>query len=174
MEFRRFVDAIDAAVPVELDAHLILRQLCHSQDGTHLSFAGVASALSRVLHTDGFVLAPSGREMVRVVDGKTTQARVYRSTRELEETIARYVESTNTHPKPFVWTESTDGILASLHRFCIRKSDSGHQTIIELRVEELLVLRLPSLGSLVAAGFQEAATVHQTGHGRARIRWRAQ
>ena len=51
---------------------------------------------------------------------------VYRSTRVLEEAIARYVESTNAHAKPFVWTKSADDILASLSRFCMRRYHSGH------------------------------------------------
>ena len=51
---------------------------------------------------------------------------VYRSTRELEEAIARYVESTNAHAKPFVWTKSAEDILASLSRFCRRTYNSVH------------------------------------------------
>ena len=39
---------------------------------------------------------------------------VHRSTRELEEAITRYVESTNAHAKPFVWTKTADEILASV------------------------------------------------------------
>jgi benzoyl-CoA reductase/2-hydroxyglutaryl-CoA dehydratase subunit BcrC/BadD/HgdB len=51
---------------------------------------------------------------------------VHRSTRELEEEIRRYIEVTNHHPKPFVWTKTADEILASVGRFCKRISDSGH------------------------------------------------
>ena len=42
---------------------------------------------------------------------------VYRSTRELGEAIARYVESTNAHAKPFVLTNSAYEILARLRHF---------------------------------------------------------
>ena len=52
---------------------------------------------------------------------------VHRSTRELEEAITRYVESTNTHAKPFVWTRTADEIPASVRRFRMRTSNSGHQ-----------------------------------------------
>ena len=51
---------------------------------------------------------------------------VHRSTREPEEAITRYVESTNAHAKPFVWTKTADEILASVRRFCVRTSNSGH------------------------------------------------
>jgi hypothetical protein len=36
---------------------------------------------------------------------------VHRSTRELEMAIRWYVEITNGHPKPFVWTKTADEIL---------------------------------------------------------------
>jgi hypothetical protein len=29
-------------------------------------------------------------------------------------------------PKPFVWTKTADDILASIERFCLRTSQSGH------------------------------------------------
>jgi transposase len=51
---------------------------------------------------------------------------VHRSTRELEDAIRRYIEATNYHPKPFVWTKTADEIFASVARFCKRISDSGH------------------------------------------------
>jgi hypothetical protein len=45
---------------------------------------------------------------------------VHRSTRELKAAIERYTAATNAAPKPFRWTKSADGILASIHRFCVR------------------------------------------------------
>jgi hypothetical protein len=40
--------------------------------------------------------------------------------------IRRYVDITNAHPKPFIWTKTADEILASVARFCQRISNSGH------------------------------------------------
>jgi transposase-like protein len=51
---------------------------------------------------------------------------VHRSTRELEAAIDRYLTVYNEAPKPFVWTNTADEILASVARFCHRISDSGH------------------------------------------------
>ena len=45
---------------------------------------------------------------------------VHRSIKELEEAIARYLETTNAEPKPFVWTKTADHILARVGRFCQR------------------------------------------------------
>ena len=51
---------------------------------------------------------------------------VFRSTRELEQAIERYIDRHNAAPKPFVWTKTADQILTTIARFCKRISDSGH------------------------------------------------
>ncbi|MDR0779891.1 MAG: IS630 family transposase, partial [Pseudomonadales bacterium] len=50
----------------------------------------------------------------------------HRSTQELERAIRQYLEINNANPKPFNWTKSADAILASIERFCLRISNSGH------------------------------------------------
>jgi hypothetical protein len=50
----------------------------------------------------------------------------HRSTRQLEQAIHHYLELNNSAPKPFVWVKSADDILASIERFCLRISNSGH------------------------------------------------
>jgi len=50
----------------------------------------------------------------------------FRSTRALERAIRTYIDSTNQHPKPLVWTKSADDILATLQQFCQRTSNSYH------------------------------------------------
>lgn len=41
----------------------------------------------------------------------------------------------NEQPKPFVWTKTTDEILATIARFCHRISDSGHLHFLDIEVE---------------------------------------
>lgn len=50
----------------------------------------------------------------------------HRNTLELERAIREYIDVTNRHPKPFVWTKTADEILASIERFCQRISGTGH------------------------------------------------
>jgi hypothetical protein len=50
----------------------------------------------------------------------------FRSTQALEAASRRYIEVSNTDPKPFVWTKSADDILDSIKRFCQRTSNSVH------------------------------------------------
>jgi hypothetical protein len=50
----------------------------------------------------------------------------HRSTRQLEQAIRHYLDLNNQSPKPFTWSKSADGILASIERFCLRTSNSRH------------------------------------------------
>ena len=126
VDFRRFLDAIDASVPAEQDVHLILdnsaihktaliRRWLAQRPRYHVHFTPTSSSWLNLVE-----------RWFGLLTEKQLRRGVYRSTRELEEAISRYVESTNAHAKPFVWTKSADEILASLGRFCMRTSNSGH------------------------------------------------
>lgn len=126
VEFRKFLEAIDAAVPGPLQVHLILDNY-----GTHKT-----PLIHRWLirhprfHTH---FTPTGASWINLVERwfaalteKQIRRGVHRSTRELQAAIEQYIRTTNAHPKPFVWTKTADQILENLARFCIRISNSGH------------------------------------------------
>ncbi len=126
VEFRRFLDAIDAAVPTALAVHLILDNY-----GTHKTPA-IHRWLARRprfhLH-----FTPTGASWINLVERwfatlteKQIRRGVHRSTRELEEAIRAYVQRYNANPKPFIWTKTADEILASVARYCNRISGTGH------------------------------------------------
>jgi len=125
VEFRKFLDRIDAAVPVALDVHLILD-----------NYATHKTPLIHRCHPRFHVhFTPSGASWLNLVERwfaalteKQIRRGAHRSTRELEDAIRRYIEVTNHRPKPFVWTKTADEILSSVarSRFCKRISDSGH------------------------------------------------
>ena len=50
----------------------------------------------------------------------------HRSTRALEDAIRLYLAIHNEDPKPFVWIKTADEIFASIQRFCLRTSETGH------------------------------------------------
>ncbi len=126
VEFRKFLDCIDAAVPAGLDAHLILDNY-----GTHktpLIHRWLARHPRFHVH-----FTPTGASWLNLAERwfaaltqKQIRRGVHRSTRDLEEAIRRYIEITNGRPKPFVWTKTADEILASVGRFCKLIYDSGH------------------------------------------------
>ena len=126
IEFRKFLDTIETAVPVDFDVHLILDNY-----GTHktaLIRRWLAKRSRFHLH-----FTPTGASWLNLVERwfallteKQIRRGVHRSTRELETAIRRYLALTNDAPKPFVWTKTADEILESVARFCRRTSGSGH------------------------------------------------
>lgn len=126
IEFRKFLDIIDASVPKDLDIHIILDNY-----GTHKTPSIHRWLLKHPRFTLHFT--PTSASWINMVErwfGKLTDKQirrgVHRSTAELEAAIMDYLEVTNEHPKPFAWTKSADQILAAVARFCLHTSNSGH------------------------------------------------
>jgi transposase len=126
VEFRKFLDHIETAVPAALDVHMILDN--YATHKTPLIHRWLARHPRFHVH-----FTPTGASWLNLVERwfaalteKQIRRGVHRSTRELEDAIRRYIEATNDHPKPFVWTKTADEIFASVARFCKRISDSGH------------------------------------------------
>ena len=126
VEFRNFLATIDAAVPGDLELHLILDNY-----GTHKT-----PAIKRwLLRHPRFHLhfTPTGGSWLNLVERwfallteRQLRRGVHRSIRELEDAIRTYLEHHNRHPKPFIWTKTADQILDAVARFCKRISNSGH------------------------------------------------
>jgi transposase len=126
IEFRKFLDEIDAAVPAELEVHLILDNA--STHKTALIQRWLAKRPRFHLH-----FTPTSSSWLNLVERwfaalteKQIRRGAHRSTRALEDAIYGYIDSTNEEPKPFIWTKSANQILDSIARFCKRTSDSGH------------------------------------------------
>jgi transposase len=126
VEFRKFLDTIDQAVPSDLAVHLILDNY-----GTHKT-APVRRWLAKRprFHVH---YTPTSASWINLVERwfaalteKQIRRGVHRSVRELETAIKQYLDVSNGSPKPFVWTKTADEILASVARFCSRTSGSGH------------------------------------------------
>src|SRR6185436_12096260 len=126
VEFRKFLDTIDAAVPNDLDVHLILDNY-----GTHKTEAIRRWLAKRPRFHVHFT--PTSSSWLNLVERffaalteKQIRRGVHRSVRELETAIKNYLAVTNESPKPFAWTKSADEILASVARYCARTSGSGY------------------------------------------------
>ena len=126
VEFRRFLDTVNAAAPADLDVHLILDNY-----GTHktpLIQRWLVRHPRYHLH-----FTPTGSSWINLVERwfatlteRQLRRSAHRSTQELEGALNRYVETYNQDPRPFVWTKTADHILEAVARFCKRTSDSGH------------------------------------------------
>jgi len=126
IEFRKFLETIDAAVPADLAVHLILDNY-----GTHKT----PSIHRWLVRHPRFHLhfTPTSASWLNLVERwfallseKQIKRGAHVSTRALEAAIMAYIALTNSSPKPFIWTKTADEILASVARFCHRISASGH------------------------------------------------
>jgi len=135
-EFLRFLRTIEESVPAEFDIHLVLDNYA-----THKT-PSVQKWLAKRprFHVHYTPTYSSWLNLVErwfaVLSERKIKRASHRSTRELERDIRAFLQHTNEHPKPFIWTKSADQILASIRRFCQytleaqgkdwRTSDSGH------------------------------------------------
>lgn len=126
VEFRRFLIAIDKAVPADLDVHLILDNYA-----THKTPA-IRRWLARHprfhLH-----FTPTGASWLNLVERwfselttRKLRRSAHRSVRALNADIRRWIDAWNEDPRPYVWTKSADDILETVAAYCRRITDSGH------------------------------------------------
>lgn len=124
-EFRRFLDAIDAAVPANLNVHLILDNY-----GTHKTpqiWRWLAKRPRFHVHftpTYGSWLNLVERWFAELTN-KQLRRGAHRSVSELERAIREFIDAHHANPKPFVWTKTADEILASIARFAQRTASTG-------------------------------------------------
>jgi transposase len=126
-EFLKFLRAVDAEVPCDLDVHLVMDNYA-----THKTQA-IRAWLAKRPHWHVH-LTPTSASWINQVErffaeltNKQIRRGVHRSTTELEAAIHRYIETENSDPKPFRWTRAADDILASIQRFCLRTLDANQK-----------------------------------------------
>ena len=126
VEFRRFLNLINANVPEHLDVHLVVDNV-----STHKT----AEIRRRLLRHPRFHLhfTPTYSSWMNVVErrfaeltNKWLRRGTHRPTKELESAIGNWIDRCNDEPKPFVWHKTADEILETLAAYCEGISDSGH------------------------------------------------
>jgi transposase len=125
-EFLRFLKLIDAAVPKDLDLHLVLdnyathktpavHQWLLKHPRFHLHFTPTSSSWMNLVE----------RWFAELTRRKLRRS-AHRSVTDLETDIRKWITEWNKNPKPFVWTKSADEILETLAAYCERINASGH------------------------------------------------
>src|SRR6202049_2132432 len=115
-EFIRFLNLIEAQVPVRMAIHAVVDNYA-----TH-KHPKVQKWLARHPRWT-FHFTPTSASWLNAVEGffaKLTRRRlkrgVFRSVADLQAAINRFVEETNSDPKPFVWTADAKRVLAAVKR----------------------------------------------------------
>ena len=121
-EFRKFLDQIEANVPMGLEVHLIwdnyathktppIRNWLIKRPRWHVHLTPTsASWLNQV------------ERFFALITERKIRRGIYRSVAALRADIASFIERHNRDPKPFKWTKSADDILQSIERFCLRNA----------------------------------------------------
>src|SRR5271154_2514641 len=117
-EFRKFLDAIEANVPRDLDVHLVMDN--YATHKTPLIRNWLACRPRWHVH-----LTPTSSSWLNQVERffallteRQIRRGVHRSIDALCAAIDNFIAAHNADPKPFRWTRSADDILASIERFC--------------------------------------------------------
>jgi len=125
-EFLRFLKTIDAAVPADLDLHLVLDNYA-----THKTPAVKAWLLKHPRFHLHFT--PTSSSWLNLVERwfselttRKLRRSAHRSVTELEADIRAWINEWNRNPKPFVWTKTADQIIETIAAYCLRINDSGH------------------------------------------------
>src|SRR5215210_7983892 len=126
IEFKQFLQRIDAEVPADLDVHVIL-----DNSSTHKTPAiqkWLTAHPRFVLH-----FTPTSSSWLNLVERwfaelttKKLRRGAHRSVAQLNTDIRAWIETWNENPKRFVWTKTADEILDSIARYCTRINASGH------------------------------------------------
>jgi len=117
VEFRKFLDTIEANVRADLDVHLIvdnygthkspiIRNWLAKRPRFHIHFTPTyASWLNQV------------ERWFALLTERQIKRGAHHSVRALEAAIQEFLDAHNDDPKPFQWSKTADEILASIARF---------------------------------------------------------
>src|SRR5919108_533720 len=131
IEFRKFLDRIEASVPRDQEVHIIMDNY-----GTHktpLIRAWFAKRPRFHVHftpTYGSWLNLVERWFAELTN-KQLRRGVHRSVAQLKTAIREFIAAHHAKATPFVWTKSADDILASIARFAQRTLDFQTAPVIQ-------------------------------------------
>lgn len=117
VEFRRFLDAIDDAVPDGVDVHVVLdNSSTHKTDAIHKWLLRHPRFHFHFTPTSSSWLNLVERWFAELTRRKL-QRSAHRSVAELVAGLDDWIANWNTDPRPFVWHKTADQILDSLKRY---------------------------------------------------------
>jgi len=126
VEFKKFLIAIDKAVPHELDVHLICDNLATHKTPVINDWLDK----HRRFHMH---FTPTGSSWINQVErwfglltDQLLRRGVHKSVAALEQDVRKWISAWNDNPRPFRWTKTADEILDSLAKYMARISGAGH------------------------------------------------
>jgi putative transposase len=125
-EYLGFLREIEKNVPETLDVHLLVDNYATHK---HPRVKRWLAARPR-FHVHFTLTYASWLNQVEMWFNRITQQAIrrgtFRSVKELVEKIDQYVQTSNNHTQPFLWTATADSIFAKVQRLCECISGTGH------------------------------------------------
>jgi len=135
-EFLKFLKTVEAAVPDEIDVHVVLDNYA-----THKTPAVKRWLIKRPRFHLHFT--PTHASWLNLVErwfGLLTQRQLKRgshtSVTQLKRAIEEFIEVNNANPRPFIWSKTADEVLASIARFATRTLAAHGEAVIPLQITD--------------------------------------
>lgn len=126
LEFRKFLDTVDASIPSDQEVHIVLDNY-----GTHKAPPIKRWLAKRPRYHLHFT--PTHGSWINQVErwfglltSQLLRRSVHTSVQALEQDVRDWIVTWNDNPKPFVWRKTAEEILDSLARYLQRISGAGH------------------------------------------------
>ena len=126
VEFKKFLVAIDKAVPAELDVHLICDNLATHKTPAINDWLAKHPRFHRHFTPTGSSWINQVERWFGLLTDQLLRRGVHKSVAALENDVRAWITAWNENPKPFAWTKTAEEILDSLARYIARISGAGH------------------------------------------------
>lgn len=125
-DFLRFLQQIEAAVPEDLDIHLVVDNYCtHKHQKVRRWLA--ARPRYHLHYTPTYASWLNQVEIwFNIITQRAIRRGTFRSVSDLVSTIKKFVDAYNPEAAPFVWTATADSILAKIERLCTAIAGTRH------------------------------------------------
>jgi len=126
VEFKKFLTALDAQIPADLDVHLICDNYATHKTPVIAKWLATHPRF-HMHHTPTYSswLNQVERWFALLTDKKLRRG-AHRSIQALEKDIRDWITNWNDNPKPFTWTKTADEILERLASYIQRIPGAGH------------------------------------------------
>jgi transposase len=126
VEFKKFLVAIDKAVPAQLDVHLICDNLATHKTPAINDWLAKHPRFHRHFTPTGSSWINQVERWFGLLTDQLLRRGVHKSVAALENDVRAWITAWNESPKPFAWTKTAEEILDSLARYIARISGAGH------------------------------------------------
>jgi len=126
VEFKKFLIAIDKAVPTDLDVHLICDNLATHKTKAINDWLEKHPRFHRHFTPTGSSWINQVERWFGLLTDQLLRRGVHKSVAALEKDVRGWITAWNDDPKPFRWTKTADEILDSLAKYMARISGAGH------------------------------------------------